>query len=134
MGGIMSVRVRWYNVEQTIIYYQFTGIWTWEEFAAAFKEVAVMMQPLDYKVDFIIDMRHCNFLPAGTLGKMRSLAQVPSEQRGITVLVGLKPFMVAVVRTFLHIYWMLVDNFPFEFASSVAEAYQNLMRYREEQH
>jgi hypothetical protein len=129
----MSVRVRWYNVEQTIIYYQFSGIWTWEEFGAAFKQVAIMMQPLDYKVDFIIDMRYCNFLPAGILSKMRSMAEISSEQRGITVLVGMKPFMMAVVKTFLYIYWMLVDNIPFEFANSVAEAYQSLMRYREEE-
>jgi hypothetical protein len=130
----MSVTARWYNVEKTIIYYQYTGKWTWDEFTVAFNKVSLMMRSVDYKVDFIIDMRYCNFLPAGSLGRMRSLAQTPSEQRGISVYVGMKPYMVAVVKTFAFIYWMLVDNLPFEFAGSVAEAYQNLMRYREEQY
>jgi hypothetical protein len=33
----MSVRIEWYDPEQTMIYYEFGGQWTWEEFEPAYR-------------------------------------------------------------------------------------------------
>src|SRR5688572_14571049 len=53
----MSVTVRWWDeAKKNIILYKFEGKWTWDEFYPAYYESIEMMDSVDYKTNFIMDL------------------------------------------------------------------------------
>jgi hypothetical protein len=128
----MSVRIEWYDPENTIIYYEFTGHWTWEEFEAAYQQSLAMMKGVSDKVDFIVNMSHTDYVPPGALYHFKKIVEADHPMRGTTIWVGVNALMGAISDTFSSTFPSLAETYPFEFARTTAEAYENLMRHRRE--
>ena len=118
----MSVTVRWYNDQKKIIYYEFTGKWTWEEFEPAYTETLRLMDSVDYKTDFILNMLNIEHIPSGAIQRLKRAADVNHPNMGLAVYVGLHPMMIPLGRIFLKLYAKSAAYYPFDFARTIKEA------------
>jgi hypothetical protein len=126
----MGVTVRWYNDEKTIIYYEFTGKWTWAEFEPAYTETLRLMDSVDYKTDFILNMIPAEHIPAGAIQRLKRAADYNHPNMGLAVYVGLHPMIVPLGKIFLKLYPNSAQYYPVDFARTVAEA-DNLLAERQ---
>jgi hypothetical protein len=129
----MSVIVSWFDEEQTILLTSFIGQWTWDEVWAAHEQGSRMVKGLDYRVDSIFDLTHSSpFPPPGVLLQFRRVAELRKPTNGITVIVKPSRVVRAIAKVFWLFYPASAENYPFEFADTVAEAYAVLTRHHEE--
>ena len=118
----MSVTVRWYDDDKKVIYYEFSARWTWEEFEPAYDETIRMMDSVDYKIDFILDLLHVERIPAGAIQRIKRAADYNHPNMGLAVYVGLHPMIVPLGKIFLKLYPKSAQYYPVDFARTIAEA------------
>ncbi len=115
----MAVYVTWYDEKQTLLYFRFTGNWTWEEFHAANDAGAQMANESGGIVDAIFDFSASHLWPANALSGFRSAVrrsqQMPSE--GVTVAFGSR--YVASFRRLLAV--LIPESTEFVFAANDME-------------
>lgn len=128
----MPVSVRWENDEQTIIQFDFVGKWTWDEFHTVYPQNLAMLDSVDYKVAFIVDMLRSDGLPGGALRQLKRVADLNHPNGGLTVYVGLNPLLSALGAAFRRIYPQSAAIYPFDFARSVEEAHAKIAQWRAE--
>ena len=74
----MPITVFWDNPEKTILMRKVINPWTWQDYAAAMKEVMQKLSEVDHMVDIIVDCTEINDLPDGALGSLaKSNRQYP---------------------------------------------------------
>ena len=117
----MSVTVRWYNDDKKIIYYEFTGKWTWEEFEPAYDETIRMMDSVDHKIDFILWL-NTDYIAPGAIQRIKRAADYKHPNMGLAVYVGLHPMIVPLGKIFLKLYPKSAQYYPVDFARTIAEA------------
>ena len=117
----MGVIVRWYDDDKKIIYYEFTGKWTWEEFEPAYDETIRMMDSVDYKIDFIL-LLNTDHIPPGAIQRIKRAADYNHPNMGLAVYVGLHPMIVPLGKIFLKLYPKSAQYYPVDFARTIAEA------------
>ncbi len=87
----MGVQVQWDNPQKTILRYDFTGRWTWDEFYAAYNIAKILLSTTPHKVYFIlhplddISRRHT---PPNAMSHMISIWRRTAPNAGKTVSVG----------------------------------------------
>jgi hypothetical protein len=128
----MSIKVRWYNDDQTIIQYEFVGEWGWEEFEARYEDTLCLLDSVNHKVDFILDFQRNESFPEGFLDRLIEAAEYNHSNMGIALYVGVPEVMRAIGEMLDMLYPHLVETYPFEFAETVAEAEATLTRHRSE--
>jgi hypothetical protein len=120
----MGVEVRWFEEEnRSIIYYEFVWEWTWEEFERAYTKTLQMMDSVDHKVHFIVNMNHSPFVRPGSLQRMVKAARYGHPNMGLAVWVGVNRIMRAIASAIVLFHEDALQTYPFQFADSVAEAY-----------
>jgi len=124
----MGVIVRWYDDQKKIIYYEFTGKWTWEEFEPTYDETLRLMDSVDYKTDFILNMLNTDHIPAGAIQRVKRAAEVNHPNMGLAIYVGLHPMMRPLGKIFLKLYPKAAQYYPFDFANTIEEAEAMLAR------
>jgi len=96
----MNVLVSWDNKKHTVIRYDFSPRWTWDEFSTATAEAYTMTRSVEHKVHTISNFRPGASLPPNALFQFRkAMANAPSN-RGINVIVGSSTFIKMMVTTF----------------------------------
>lgn len=129
----MSVIVEWFDEEHTILLTTFIGRWTWEEVWAAHQQGNKLVSDLDYPIDSILDLtRGSPYPPPGTLTQLRRISELRKPTNGIMVIVRPSHVVRAITKVFCLFYPALAENYPFEFANTVAEAHAVLTRHHEE--
>jgi hypothetical protein len=127
----MSVTVRWWDEDQqTIILYEFTGKWTWSEFYPAYDESIRLMDSVEYKVDFIMDLLNSQHIPPGALQHLKRAADFNHPNMGLAVYVGINPLIQALGRMFRKIYPASARYYPFDFAQTIEEAEMKIAQRR----
>jgi|FLYN01.1.fsa_nt_gi hypothetical protein len=126
----MAVSVSWDDEGRTIIYMLFEGNWTWEEFHPVFAENLKMLDSVDHKVCFIVDMLKAKTLPSGALTKVKQVADVNHPNGGLTVYVGANPLLRALGQAFLKIYPKSAQVYPFDFAATIEEARDKIGKWQ----
>jgi hypothetical protein len=87
----MPVTPQWDNDDKTIIRYDLTGRWTWDEFFAAFDEGTTMLDTVQHTIHFIVnplDLMSRGYLPPGALQNTLALYRRSKANAGSTVIVG----------------------------------------------
>ena len=97
-GYAMSVHVEWWDDDKRIILYEFSGKWTWEEFYPAYHESIQMMDSVDYKVNFIMDLLQSQHIPPGALHHIKRAADFNHPNMGLAVYVGINPLIQAMEK------------------------------------
>lgn len=100
----MPVSVQWDNESKTIIYYEFSGKWTWVEYREAINTAVQMVEDLPYIVNMILDFRNTGFLPENALSVFGSSVKKPAKDFDLAVVVTNSSFIIAVHKMFQRIY------------------------------
>lgn len=131
----MGVKAMWLDDEKTIISYLFEGAWTWDEMRAAIQQSNALMDTVNYKVDFIADLRKSGLLPSNVLANVRDTAvQQPPHVNysGLTVFVGTDTLVQTLMNIALKLYQWLRNEYIYTFVATMDEAYELIARSRQE--
>lgn len=122
----MGIKVIWDNDEKTIIRYCYDSQWTLSDFNEAYTESRALLNTVDHKVHFIIDIRDSHILPNGALSRGRTITNSPHPNEGRTAIVGANAVIRAVMNLFRRIYGAKFEESKFIFVDSLENARQEL--------
>lgn len=94
----MAVCAYWVNEEQSIVRYEFSGKWTWEEFYPVYKQAIAMEKSVPHRVDVVVDLRNSEVVPANALKHIRRIANAQPDNIGLTILVSTNIFILALYK------------------------------------
>ncbi|MBI1258561.1 MAG: hypothetical protein GC204_13920 [Chloroflexi bacterium] len=130
----MGVRTDWYNQDKTIICYQFTGRWDWDEFYVGWEWVRQAMASVDHKVALIVDMQATRHIPVSSMVHLRAVVRrVNPNYAGVTVLVGTDSVGPAVSAVLYKMNPALREKYQALFADTLEEAEQMLADWRKQE-
>ena len=73
----MPIQVDWIDAEdKTIIRLYYESIWTWQDAIDGHIKVNQLMKAVEHPVAIIIDMTESQYVPPGSLSKVRELSQM----------------------------------------------------------
>lgn len=126
MGG----RVQWDDPEQTILRFEFEGEWDW----VVVRQVALMGQEMsasvEHRVDSVVDLRQSHGLPAHSLSQFEQLAQFPSPNSGVIVIVGGGNLVASLLNIFKRVYRSAAAKY--HYVETMEEAERLIRRLRRE--
>ena len=99
-----------------------SGKWTWEEFYPAYHASIQMMDSVDHKVNFIMDLLQSQHIPPGALHHIKRAADFNHPNMGLAVYVGINPLIQAMGRLFRKLYPASAQYYPFDFARTIEDA------------
>ena len=100
----MTITVRWADDAHSIIYYEYVGKWTWEEYYRAGDEAVALAQAGTQRVSVIGDFRKSSFLPDSALSGFRRSLQTTRLEFDIVVLMFSSEFMQRLLDVFSRLY------------------------------
>jgi hypothetical protein len=84
----MTVRVSWYDQDETIILYTFGHDWAWTDYYPAFEMAVEMEHSKDHRVDVIVDYQLPTQVPPGLLDNLRTIVADQPMHQNFSVLVS----------------------------------------------
>jgi hypothetical protein len=115
------IQVQWANPEKTIVLWEFTSQWTWNDFFAAKKEVDVMIDSIEGIVDSIFLTSADQKIPSNAIANFRSIIAKRHHRHDLIVLVGSKKFLTSLLQTVIN--FMPGIHHQIHFVNSQVEAY-----------
>ncbi|NWF68279.1 MAG: hypothetical protein HXY40_04275 [Chloroflexi bacterium] len=91
----MPVSVSWDNDAHSIIHFQMSAPWTWDEYRSADEQAQRLMDAATHKVDIILDFSGGMHLPSSDLKYVRRAGQLTHPQQGLVVVLGVNAFLRA---------------------------------------
>jgi hypothetical protein len=129
----MAIQVGWQDENKRIIRCAVSGRWTWDELQTALGKTIKLMDSVDHKVDFVIDLRNGSFVinPLSILGQARSVATPETHRNeGVKVVIGANSLVQTAYNTYRGITSAMGKNQVFHFADTEAQAYDIIQRER----
>lgn len=129
----MAMHVSWHDDNKAIIRCNADGRWTWDELEAALHKTIKLMDSVEHKVDFLIDLRKGNFIlnPFSLLGQARSVATPETHRNeGVKVVIGANGMVQTAYDAYRRVISTMGKNQVFHFADSEAQAHQIIQRER----
>ena len=121
----MGVHVTWDNDEKTAIRYDLAGRWTWDEFFPVYQQATQMIAPLEYKVEFIVNLAdevtQKGFVPPNLLSRLSDLNKHQPPNVGATYVVGV-PFLKVLYNVAVKVYPVMAERYVY--VTSLEEARQ----------
>jgi broad specificity phosphatase PhoE len=124
----VSIQVVWDNDDHTIVRYDYSPGWTWDEFREAGKTTFEMMASVNHIVHVIANFADRAFPPMGALGRFKS-AQESMPKESVVVVVGGGAFINALVSTYTGLYRH--HSSKLLVAKSLADAHTKIGHLRE---
>ncbi len=72
----MPVNITWLNDENRVLYFDYIGLWTWEESYAAIRKSNEMMNEVNHPVGSIVDFTNTQNFPDGLADAMKVIAEL----------------------------------------------------------
>jgi hypothetical protein len=116
----MPVNICWFNENQTILVYEFTGNWTWNEFYPQYQQVMEMTRDIPHRIDVLLDMRRAGRLPLNILTHVRNISDRQTANAGLSVIVTNSQFIRAMYQAGCKFYGGIQHYFGV--ATSIEEA------------
>lgn len=70
----MSISVGWHDVDQTIVRYDFSGVWNWDEVYGAVETAIEMEESVTYRVDVILNLLDSAHVPPNAITHVKNIA------------------------------------------------------------
>lgn len=120
----MPVHIGWDDPEQMVLRYDLSGRWTWEEFAACYKEGVALIQGRTDKINYIVnplDSISRNYVPTSAFIQSLNMSRGgPQHQWGCTIIVSDSRFLRSIYDMGKRLYPRLTQHY--QFADSLEEA------------
>lgn len=120
----MGVQIRWDNEEHTVLHFEMTDPWTWEQMHEAINTSTVMLDTVNHKAHFIFDLGGSHTVPSNALTQLRMLMRKSHPNSGASVIVGAqKTAFMRFARSLLEMAHKLNKaQWQFFFADTLDEA------------
>lgn len=93
----MPIKVSWDNEAKTIVRYDFSGPWTWEEFHRAVDAIHALVKSVPHTVDYIANVPNLH-LPQGTaLSHIRRAIRTAPPNSGVLMVTDGGLFVNAII-------------------------------------
>ena len=112
----MGVKVQWDNSEKTIIRYDFSGRWTWDEFYAAYDIAKAMLIGTTQKIHFIMnstDDVSRKYTPPNALTHMISIGRKAVPNAGKVISISGNAFTRVLFQMVAKVNPKLTDSYAF---------------------
>jgi len=130
----MAITVGWDNSERTVLVYDFSEVWTWDELFQASQEDDDLLEGINYTVHQLFDMRKTRMIPPNPLARMENLAQEIRPTIGLMVFVGGTLWFQTVVDIFHNFFLSRIPGVKgLYFVRSVDEGRAIIAQYTQEQ-
>jgi hypothetical protein len=119
----MGVQAVWDNEQQTIIRYDLSGKWTWDEFFTAYETAKAMLNASPHVVHFILnptDAASRRHLPPGIVSRIGNTARTKLPNAGITVAIGSSNVVRSIISAAARLYPRISKQY--QFADTLDEA------------
>lgn len=129
----MGIQVGWQDEGKRVIRCAVSGRWTWDELQIALNKTIKLMDSVEHKVDFIIDLRNGSFVlnPFSLLGQARSVATPETHRNeGTKVVIGANGMVQTAYDTYRRVIAAMGKNQVFHFADTEVQAHQIIERER----
>lgn len=70
----MSVDVNWFDTAKTIVRYDFSGKWTWNEVYAAVDEAIMLENSVPHRVDVLLNLLDSGHIPPNAITHVKTIA------------------------------------------------------------
>lgn len=133
----MAIQIFWHDEEKQIIRCDVNGRWTWGDLQSALRKTISMMDSVQHKVDFIIDLRNGSFMtnPLSALAQAQSVATPETHpNEGVKVVVGANALVRTVYDGYRRITTSMGKNQVFQFANTMDEAHRIIEQQRSRPH
>ncbi|MFN8376680.1 MAG: hypothetical protein U0694_27885 [Anaerolineae bacterium] len=126
-----SVNISWHDAAHTILYTEYDGVWTWDDFHNAVTETVAIMQQVDYRVDLIVAPSPQSVMPHGSASPHFIWAiQMLPPNFGIQVIVTHNRLSRSMGSIFVKVFRRMFRERLF-FATNMEQAYALIMKHRE---
>lgn len=115
----MPIELYWDNDAQTVLLCEFEGQWQWDELFAMFDKVRKVTERAETEIAAIIDLRHSNHLPGGSLftsenlENARQIARMGDHGTGPMYVVGANGAVRTIYNTLAPMNRRAVSNLHF---------------------
>lgn len=99
----MGILVNWDNAQRTVVRWEFSGWWSWNDFSVAQKKSNMLLESVNHTVHAIGDMGNTRFIPPNALIEFSRVADDVPTNRGIIVLVNCSFLLETMAQTFMRI-------------------------------
>ena len=125
----MTVSVKWFNPEQTIVLYTLEGHWTWNELYPEYDKAIEMEEGVSHRVDVMIDMRKSTGVPLSALTHLKNISDKQPENIGVSVIVTTNRLVLTLYRAGCRFHTNIERYFAV--AATEGEALQIIERQRQ---
>lgn len=101
----MAITVSWLDDTQTMLRYDVSGAWTWQDLAEALNQGNDLMDSVSHRVEVIVDMSGSAGMPANMIELGRRMTGIRRpENMGVVVVIQGGALLEALVGTMRRIY------------------------------
>ncbi len=127
----MAIQVFWQDEQKNLIRCTVSGRWTWDDLQTALNQTIKMMDSVNHKVNFMIDLRNGSFVinPLSLLGQTRNFVTSETHRNeGVKVVIGATGLVQTAYDGYRRLTSATGKNQVFHFADSEAQAHQIIAR------
>ncbi len=107
----MPVHLKWWDDTETILHYQFTDSWDWNEYDTTLRQGRALMKTKNHYVGILNDMAHTSKLPTSLLSKARGYISTKPKNTGLVVYATENRFIVMMFQMFAKVYPKLAEHY-----------------------
>ena len=127
----MGVKIAWDNDEKTIIRYDFSDPWTFEEFHEAMGLDDALFDSVDHKVHMLFNMMDVRSAPPNLLAKLPQILTEINPRLGVVVIAESYTWVKSIAEIFYKVYGRSIEGFSgLKMARSLDDARQIITDYR----
>lgn len=107
----MPVQLKWWDDTETILHYQFSDPWDWNEYDTTLRQGRAWMKTKTHYVGVLNDMAQTTRLPTSLLSKARGYISTKPKNTGLVVYATENRFIVMMFQMFSKVYPKLAENY-----------------------
>ncbi|MGJ3237407.1 MAG: hypothetical protein ACFE0Q_01750 [Anaerolineae bacterium] len=128
----MPVKVYWLDeTKKDMVWYDFEGEWTWDEFYPMYEEASCMIKSQPHRVDVLMDFRHNLSLPPHALTHMKGITDRQPDNTGLAIFVTTHRFISVMLNSAIKFYPKIEDYYVV--APTLEDAYTLINKDREQE-
>ena len=128
----MSIDVYWFDREHTIVRYDFSGSWTWDEVYAAVDAAIALENSVSHRVDVVLNLLESGHIPPNAITHVKTIAttRMPANVK-MAVLITENKAMNVLFNIGSRLYRKIEEQFYV--AASVDSALEVINKAREQE-